>query len=109
MKKYLLIDDLRTPDMVMPGHFITESYTITVARSYEDGISALQRESWDVLYLDHDLGDKSAREMTGYDVICFIEMNPDLKPGKVVPVTSNPVGRQRINQVIAKLYGGAQR
>lgn len=47
--KVLLIDDLRTIERA--------TYT---ARTYKQGIAALQRERWDVLLLDHDLGGKKS-------------------------------------------------
>lgn len=82
------------------------------ARNYADGIAALSEARWDVLYLDHDLGDFSGpggREMTGYDVMCWIEANPEHMPGEIVCVSDNASGRQRINLVINKLYGGCRR
>lgn len=84
----LLIDDLRT---------IIGAVT---CRTYAEGIAALQATYWDTLYLDHDLGE----EKTGYDVMCFLEANPDRLPGKIKLVTSNPVGRERMEVVIRKLY-----
>lgn len=56
-----------------------------------------------MLCLDHDLG--NATEKTGYDVICFLEENTHFLPKEIFLVTSNPVGRQRMQQVIDKLYG----
>jgi hypothetical protein len=93
----LLIDDMRN----LPAD--------KVARSYKDGIDALTNEGpWDLLLLDHDLGsyDEWGREKTGYDIICFLEANPGLKPKSIRIVSSNPVGRQRMQVVIDKLYGG---
>jgi len=93
--RYLLIDDLRE---------VGADYT---ARTYADGIDALRKGGWDVLYLDHDLGcfDESGREQTGYDIMCWLEANPEFLPGKIVLVTSNPSGRQKMQQVVDKLYG----
>lgn len=81
--------------------------------------------------LDHDLGacevcleGKSAEEWleaakyqsmpncshygTGYDLICWLEENPQYWPKKVPSVHSaNPVGRDRMKVVIRKHYGTA--
>jgi hypothetical protein len=88
----LLIDDLRDIDADV------------VARTFKAGIEALKSQRFDVLYLDHDLGDEGVPEKTGYDVINFLEANPEYLPGKIVLVTSNPVGRQKMQVVIDKLY-----
>lgn len=78
-----------------------------VARTYEDGLAALQEGEWDILYLDHDLGcfDARGKEYTGYDVLCWLEQNLAFLPKSIVLVTSNPSGRLRMEQVIRKLYG----
>jgi hypothetical protein len=91
----LLIDDVR------------ELSVTRTARTFAAGIAALQERQWDVLYLDHDLADFSGpdgRELTGYDVVCWLEANPQHLPGKVEIVSSNPVGRQRMASVLGKFY-----
>lgn len=95
----LLIDDLRTPDMISgcPD-------TTIISRTYLDGMRVLIGNKWDVLYLDHDLGDKDDKK-TGYGIMCFLEEYPEYLPDKIILVTSNPVGRKNIQMVIDKLYG----
>ena len=96
--KTLLIDDLRN----IPADVI--------ARNYMDGITALKHQGpFSILYLDHDLGDyEEGVEKTGYDIMCFLEVNPELLPKKIICVSSNPVGRQKIQVVIDKLYKGTK-
>jgi hypothetical protein len=89
--RILVIDDLRT-----------FSEATSHARTFADGVTALVSEKWDKLYLDHDLGETK----TGYDVMCWLEINPKCLPREIILVTSNPVGRQRMQMVIDKLYGG---
>lgn len=55
---------------------------------------------WDMVYLDHDLGG----EQTGYDIMCWLEANPVYLPKEIVIITSNPVGRQRMEVVRKRLY-----
>lgn len=96
--KTLLIDDMRNLK------------ADRVARTFDEGITALQEEVWDVLLLDHDLGcfDSDGKEYTGYDIMCWLEENPEFLPVcDIRIVSSNPVGRQRMQQVIDKLYGGS--
>lgn len=112
MKKYLIIDDERTPELVMymlsrgkvwqstplkELEEVTEENTF-VAKNYAEGIKALQEQIWEILFLDHDLGE----EKTGYDVVCWLEKNPINGPAIICLTTSNPVGRDRMIQVIQK-------
>lgn len=90
----LLIDDMR--------NLIVDR----TARTYDDGIHALTCEGpFDILYLDHDLGEEDPRK-TGMGIMNFLEANPEYKPGTIVLVTSNPVGRKQMQVVIDKLYKG---
>jgi hypothetical protein len=78
-----------------------------VARTFKDGIKQLKSSKWELLLLDHDLGcfdEKTGIEKTGYDIICWLEKNPNRLPKKIELVTSNPVGRQRMAKVIEHLY-----
>lgn len=94
----LLIDDMRS------------NFNVDItARTFEDGIKALKDNKIDTLYLDHDLGfahygNDYSDEKTGYDIMCWLEQNPQYLPGEIVCVSSNPVGAKRIEQVVRKLY-----
>jgi hypothetical protein len=93
MKRTLLIDDMRN----IPAD--------RIARTFDDGIEALTNGGpWDTLFLDHDLGEEDPKK-TGYGIICFLEENQNLLPKEIVLVTSNPVGRQKMQMVIDRLYG----
>lgn len=111
----LLIDDFR------------EYPADRTERTFESGLKAIQDEIWDILLLDHDLGacedcikkglhigdmktpettfmNNCPHAKTGYDILCFLERNPKHKPGNIVLVTANPVGRERMNIILGKLY-----
>ena len=97
----LLIDDTRDETHVSCALHM-------IARNYFAGITALTCGiKWEILYLDHDLHtyDDDSREWTGYDIMLFLENNPQFLPKKIICVSSNPPGRARIEQVIEKLYG----
>ncbi len=99
--RFLLIDDLRNWDDIQYfGKAEFPENTYQLARTYNEGISKLRRLKWDILYLDHDLGGKK----TGYDILCWLEEHPEFLPGDIIFVTSNPVGRQRMQQVKERLY-----
>lgn len=93
--KTLLIDDIR------------DIKADRIARDFTDGLIALRYEGpWDLVLLDHDLANfgPNGKEYTGYDILCWLEENPKYLPKKIILVTANPVGRQRMQQVLNKLY-----
>ena len=105
--RILLIDDMRDIDSQVRKYLNVESWTGVVERTYDSGISALKELGpWDILFLDHDLAsfDEGGREKTGYDVICFLEANSEFLPKKIIIVSANPVGRQKMQTVIDRLY-----
>lgn len=76
-----------------------------VARTYREGIEALSEQHWDLLYLDHDLGDFSGvggRELTGYDIACWLEQDPHFLPDRIEIVTNNPAGRRNIELALQR-------
>ena len=93
----LLIDDMRNIDADV------------IARTFEEGVEALRNDGpFSTLYLDHDLGEEDPRK-TGYDIMCFLEENQRYMPGQIIVVSSNPVGRQKMQVVIDRLYNGVER
>ncbi|MCK9432542.1 MAG: hypothetical protein M0R00_06260 [Candidatus Omnitrophica bacterium] len=74
-------------------------------KTFSGGIEALKSESWDIVYLDHDLGfyiDGDSR--TGYDILCWLEQNLQYLPKEIKIVSDNPSGRERMELVLKKLY-----
>ncbi len=62
-------------------------------------IEKLKAESWDWLFLDHDLGGEVMVESgpgTGYEVACWLEEHPDRAPFKIVVHSLNDAGAKRI-------------
>lgn len=104
-EKVLLIDDMRTVE------FIEKTYDATptrIARDFADGINALKNEGpFDLLLLDHDLAsyDEEGNELTGYKIMLFLEENQEYLPKAIEIVSSNPVGRAKMQVVIDLLYG----
>jgi len=91
----LLIDDKRN----LPAD--------RVARTFQEGIDALTEQHWNLLYLDHDLGDFSGtggREMTGYDIACWLEQNPQHLPDRIEVVSNNPAGRRNIELALQRCF-----
>lgn len=74
------------------------------ARTFDEGIKCLKEEKWDKLYLDHDLGTEENGK-TGYDILCFLEENPQYLPGTINIISLNGSGIERMRLVINKIYG----
>lgn len=97
-KRKLLIDDRRYMSNVN-----------VIALTYTEGIFQLEKNGpWDLLYLDHDLGATIINDKvylkTGYDIMCWLELNSKYLPKKITLVTDSPPGRKSMQQVIDKLY-----
>lgn len=96
MNKTLWVDDIRNPP----------NSDFTVVRTYADAIKQLETDQYDVIWLDHDLGDFSnGREYTGYDVVlwlCERKHNGGVVPNLYNMLTSNPVGRTNMIRLIRR-------
>ena len=106
-KKILLIDDQRRPEDIATGDLDEsgklkrfKAEEVQVARTYNEGIKLLSEHRYDLLLLDHDLGDPHGN---GYDVMCWLEENSKHLPAGIKLVTANGPGGQRMLQVITKL------
>lgn len=85
------------------------------AKTAEEAIALLKTGNVTVASLDHDLAPDHypwsgvpIEEVTGtgYDVVRWLEQNPDYWPQDGVTCHSmNPVGRKRMNVVIERAYG----
>jgi len=93
-KRILLIDDERNLEAT------------AIARTYDSGIFLLTLCKWDLLLLDHDLGcyDENGREMTGYDILCWLEKYPALAPKEIKLVTDNASVINKMKQAIHSIY-----
>jgi hypothetical protein len=76
----------------------------SVARTYDDALRMLRRFEYDVLYLDHDLGEPR----TGLDLLREL-----IRDGRVPPrvecISWNPVGRKNIEAELAAYSCGRTR
>lgn len=99
--RVLLIDDTRDETNV-------NRRIDLIARNFWTGIDALTKMGpWDLVLLDHDLNTfyPDGKELTGYDIVNYLENNPQFLPADIQLVSSNPPGRARMGQVLSRLYG----
>lgn len=92
----VFFDDLRDPP----------NSSWVVCRDPEQLKDMLICKMVDNLSLDHDLGyyTESGKEITGYDILCWMEQTNHLPKGRIFVHSSNPVGKMRMLTVI-KLLG----
>lgn len=90
----LFVDDLRTPPDGMWA----------IARSYDVAVELFDyyKDSINIMSLDHDLGE----EKTGYDFLLYVveQYYPRQVPIQVLVHSANPVGRDRMEGVVARYF-----
>src|SRR5271166_5809589 len=106
MKRILLVDDKRSAVIQDPKeptdahHFVFDpGDRIIICRDYFSAIEVLQNlPQFDRLLLDRDLRsfDDQGREMTGEDVLGWLENHRDKVPRDIQIVTANLVARPRL-------------
>lgn len=94
----LVIDDLRVLNL---------GGDVQYARTVDAALAALdQKGSWEELWLDHDLGNKTGKEENIWPIIAAIEQRMDYHPfyfGQIYIISSNPVGVQRMKLALDHL------
>lgn len=92
-KDFLLwVDDLRP----VPNEYRDE-YEVRWARDYDEAVTELHRFRYDVICLDHDLGEGP----TGYDLCKYIIAKHIYCPEYRLH-TSNPVGRKNMTELLRR-------
>jgi hypothetical protein len=114
----IIVDDLRTPNHAFRASSGSQVHTCTTAPA---GIALLntireQREHVDCLYLDHDLGETTPRQLDGVwvsrtqtimpllDAILYAELSGNPYEIKHIVIhTANPVGRDTMVRAFSSL------
>lgn len=93
-KKLLWLDDVRTPPSV----------AWTWVKTSFEAIKALRSKSFDIVSLDHDLGEGAG---DGYEVLKYLEAeafrNPEFKVPEIRIHTSNSAARIRMLQAVQSI------
>lgn len=102
-ERILMIDDQKQPNFFYKfGESGDEKYQeadVVIARTYKDGMKLLQEQKWDLVLLDHDLGGAQ----TGYDIVNWLEANPEKCPAKVGLITFNTSAGFKMEQALLKM------
>lgn len=89
------MDDVRN----VPNEWKQDDIVWVPIRKAEDVISLLRQGVVENMSLDHDMGQC---ETTGYELLCWMEMNNVWPSGQIWVHSANPVGCQSMAQVIKK-------
>ena len=92
----VFMDDIRNPEYYHHGY--TEW---VVVRTVEQTWNLLKTGRVEQLSLDHDMGNS---QLTGYDLLCIMEEHNVWSKHIPFVHSMNPVGRQRMQQVIDRKY-----
>lgn len=71
------------------------------ARGYLPALRMLRDYEWDVVALDHDLGDDGSP--TGYDLLCAMERGELRRPKAIAIISWNSVGAKRMLAALAQM------
>ena len=101
--KCLVLDDDAMRHRLFGRNFT--AHEMTYVFTAEAAIEALQQNTYDAIFLDHDLGDRvyvdsHGPEKTGYTVAKWIAEHPNRKPAQIYVHSLNPVGASNIQAVL---------
>lgn len=101
MSKVLVLDDDITRLDSFKKNLI--GHSICCVMTSKEAIEKLSSETWDYVFLDHDLGGQiyvDSGPNTGYEVAEWIYNNPDKKPKNVIIHSFNEPGRKNMQNLI---------
>jgi len=88
------------------SRWLTPGHDVVFVHTAAEAIQALTSQSFDIAFLDHDLGGEvmvTRVENTGYEVTLWMEAHELLCPAVVVLHSMNPSGRLRQQQALRGL------
>lgn len=102
MRILILDDDLERLALfkdILHNHDVTEVMTAS------ETIHHLKLGTWDVVFLDHDLGGRAfvpSGPETGYEVAEFLQNNINLRPSKIFLHSMNDTARRRMLAILPR-------
>lgn len=98
MKVFILEDDENRIDF-FTRNLNTKVECIAIAKNIYEGIKILSEDTFDILFLDHDLGEPEIPENTGSGLAKFI-VNNKIKCNEIFIHSMSPVGAQNIKNIL---------
>jgi CheY-like chemotaxis protein len=88
------------------------NHTVITAMTASEAIHILSKDSFEYIFLDHDLGDRvfvPSGPGTGYEVAKWLAEHPEKQAPNIVIHSYNPVGAKAMSNVLpkAQVYPGA--
>lgn len=78
-------------------------HTAVIVETAKEAIDELGKNSWDIVFLDHDLGGSemvASGPGTGYEVAKWLENNSDKQPPEIVIHSFNPEGARKMKAAL---------
>ena len=82
---------------------------LKIVETAAEAIAALNNQTWDYLFLDHDLGGMTyvtSGKGTGYEVAEWLAKNESKQPSHIILHTLNPVGAQNMQALLPNALRG---
>jgi len=110
--KILILDDEKFRHDKFSSHY--KGNEIFHAMNYSQFVNVLQTQKWDLIHLDHDLGEEPVADSyrDGWGNICFFtgyhaalkicELSEDYLPNLVIIHSMNPRGSEEIYSVLKR-------
>lgn len=80
------------------------NHNVDYVETSKEAILLLEdNNTYDAIFLDHDLGGKTmvkSGDNTGYEVAVWLNQHPDKQPNQIIIHSYNPVGRKNMMQVL---------
>jgi len=99
--KILVLDDQETRLIIFRQRLIGN--IVECVKTATDAIKKLSEESWDMVFLDHDLRDKVFEKPgpgTGYEVAVWLRDHEDKKPKQIIIHSYNTKGAMYMKAIL---------
>jgi len=101
MVRILILEDDLARRILFTEHL--SGHAVVPVTLASTAIELLEKEEWDWLFLDHDLGGEimvPSESNTGYAVAVWLEEHPERKPQHIILHSMNPVGREKMQRAL---------
>ena len=101
--KILILDDMSIRHKAFKQNLI--GHVVKCVETVKETIDSLNEETWDYLFLDHDLGGDvmvPSGPGTGYEVAQWLNKNVDKQPANIVIHSFNPDGAKNMASLLPK-------
>jgi CheY-like chemotaxis protein len=110
--KILILDDDEIRQRLFKKKYSDPLFDLTQCYDVKSTIENLKTETYDYIFLDHDLGSQQmvdSGDNTGYEVAVWINENLNYIPRCIYIHSLNPAGRKNMVQVLENKFNVIER